>query len=176
MKSILVSLMFIAFPFFVVGQGLMDKIDFGGGIVIGTNSDINDLLNRTDIGLGLQGRINYTLTENITIAPNYTYYFTTPPDGVNFSLSQVNLNGQIYLAYSETTGLYMLAGASYVKSERSSDAVVGSTSDDAYGLNLGLGLNRYNNGYLELKYDSALGQFQLGAGYLFFRKPKIMPK
>ena len=97
-------------------------------------------------GLGVEGR--YTITDNLRLAPDLTFYFP------NNHLTGLDFNANIHYVFPIQSGfsLYPLAGIAMVNNRLS----VGGYSDSAtdFGVNIGAGgsYDIGNNAYLNLEF------------------------
>lgn len=148
-----ILLVTVLFIFGSVQQG-QAQIQLGGGLAFGTDVE--------EIGLQVNG--TYSVTPEIRIAPDFTYYFADDIGTTDVNYSELNVNGHYIFATNETNELvvYGLAGLHIAFIE------VGALSDNDVGINLGTGLE-YNVGFGnlfgEVKFNvGGFEQFGLAAG------------
>lgn len=158
------------------------QIRAGGSLALGTSSAISDTgAEKLGIGINLGG--DYFITDVISIAPSYTFFFKSSYQllGVDLSLksSSFNIDGKYYFL-TEVVNVYGLAGLSIatVNTETTIDLTsfgggietVSAKASEA-GLNIGGGVDYglsdklYLNG--QLKYNTPLSQLVInfGVGY-----------
>jgi opacity protein-like surface antigen len=145
----------------------------GGGLTIGTKaggySDDGD----EKIGIGLNVRGDYAFNESWSVAPGFTFFFPSGPEGMDVTYWQLNADAHYNFHAEDDIGIYALGGLnySYVKVETDFDggewgSFSYSADDSEIGLNLGVGAT-LSQFYGELKYDTAFEQIGLSAGILF---------
>ena len=196
MKNLLTAIIFLGFSVGLTlttetinAQNLQGDFSIGAGLVFGTgvfDGEFGDELNN-DLGIQVNGY--YSVTPEIRIGGDFTYYF--PQDfsesGQDFSytieaaVSEININGHYLFVNEADLVVYALAGINITRvsiEERDIDEFFGidesfSSSESETGLNLGAGLE-YNldfaNFYAEAKLANLGGdanQFVLGAGLRF---------
>lgn len=166
MKKIITAACFIAFSFLSANAQEDTRI----GTFLGYGSEIKTL------GLGVNAE--FPIMENLTIAPNFTYFLPKEESSiVKTTIFELNANANYYFLNDDTFGVYGLAGLNYtsvkVKVEDLGFGFGGtSSSDGKIGLNIGGGAN-FNLGkswtpFAELKYVlSDFDQLVLSAGVKF---------
>jgi len=141
------------------------------GIHLGYGSEIE----KAAIGANAE----FGITDKISIAPDFTYYFTEKVDYVKMSAWEFNANGHYYFLEQEKFKLFGLAGLNYthVKVTANYPGIFGgshSASDGEIGVNLGGGttydLTDKIQAFSTLKYTAGstdqLAIF-IGARYIF---------
>ena len=178
MKKLLLTAALVAVLGFAATAQEQGDIRVGGGLALGTKAAVDE--NGTKAGLGINLGGEYFVTDIISIAPSYTFFFKSTidqPDGFggNFESSirygSFNIDGRYYFSDGMFYGLAGL-GIVSVKAEVSG---FGAGSESEVGLNLGGGVmyplsdTMFLNG--QLKYNTAdLGdgsQLVINAGVLF---------
>lgn len=166
MKKIITTACFIAFSF--LSANAQEDTRIGG--FLGYGSEIKT------IGFGVNAE--FPIMENLTIAPNFTYYLPKEESSiVKTTIFELNANANYYFINDDSFGFYGLAGLNYtnvkVKIEDLGFGFGGaSESEGKIGLNLGGGAN-FNLGkswtpFAELKYVlSDFDQLVLLAGVKF---------
>lgn len=166
MKKIITAACFIAFSFLSANAQEDTRI----GAFLGYGSEIKTL------GLGVNAE--FLIMENLTIAPNFTYFLPKEESSiVKTTIFELNANANYYFLNDDTFGVYGLAGLNYtsvkVKVEDLGFGFGGaSSSEGKVGFNLGAGTN-FNLGkswtpFAELKYVlSDYDQLVLLAGVKF---------
>ncbi len=154
------KLMFLVAIMALVSTASFGQLKYGGGVSFGTKSGgINDS-GEEKFGIGINARVDYTINEKFSVAPNFTYWIASAPAGIDLTYWQ--LNGDVHYTFSgdEAMSFYGLAGLNY------SYAKVNSVDDNEIGLNLGAGAKK-NKLFGEVKYDTAYEQLALTVGILF---------
>ncbi len=104
----------------------------GGGLAFGTEIE----------SLGIQGRFDYAITEQILLAPDLTYFFGKSEGSIDLNWFDINLNGN-YLFDTGNPDIipYALAGLNFAIVSASYDGFgdFGDSSSTEIGLNLGGG-------------------------------------
>ncbi len=131
-------------------------------------------------GLGIHVGGEYFFTENISVAPSFTYFFKSKIDffggEMSGQVSTLDIDGRYYFASSEKVSFYGLAGLTvgFAKVEvNGDDGWMGSSdaSDNKAGLNIGAGLvfplTETLDFNAQLKYNTPLEQLVLQAGIAF---------
>lgn len=166
MKKIMTILCMVMFSF--LSANAQESTRIGG--FLGYGSEIKTL------GLGVNAE--FPIMENLTIAPNFTYFLPKEESSiVKTTIFELNANANYYFLNDDTFGVYGLAGLNYtsvkVKVEDHGFGFGGaSSSDGKIGLNIGGGAN-FNLGkswtpFAELKYVlSDFDQLVLSAGVKF---------
>lgn len=127
------------------GEG---QLNVNGGLAIGTEAGISDD-GDASLGFGLNLGGEYFVTDIISVAPSYTYFFKDEIDEAGFSasirLSALNFDGRYYFL-TEEVNVYGLLGGSILfgKFEREVDLFGFRQSiedtDSEFGINIGGGL------------------------------------
>lgn len=141
----------------------------GGGLTIGTEAGGIDDDGDEKIGIGLNLRGDYAFNESWSVAPGFTFFFPSAPDGVDITFWQLNADAHYNFGAEGDFGFYALGGLnySYVKIDWGNNEYWGGSSDDSeIGLNLGAGATMQQF-YGELKYDTAFEQLALSVGIMF---------
>ena len=166
MKKIIATLCMVMFSFLSAEAQESTRV----GVFLGYGSEIKTL------GLGVNAE--FPIMENLTIAPNFTYFLPKKESSiVKTTIFEFNVNANYYFLNDDTFGVYGLAGLNYtsvkVKVEDLGFGFGGaSSSEGKIGLNLGGGAN-FNLGkswtpFAELKYVvSDFDQLVLLAGVKF---------
>ncbi|WP_456459341.1 outer membrane beta-barrel protein [Reichenbachiella sp.] len=136
----------------------------GLGIVLGTKAGVDDD-GSSKMGFGLSPSIEYLITDVISGAASYDWYFKSDVGGTDVSISSFNIEGRYYFM-TDDTQVYGVAGLGIVK------AKIGDFSDSETGLNIGAGANFPLSDVLganaELKYQTAGdGQLAIKAGVFY---------
>lgn len=137
---------------FTIGAGLAYGSEIGG-----------------DGEMGLDLHALYGVTNDIRVGAGFTYYLVDAPAGVDFSASELNLDGHYMFMNDSELAVYGLAGLSIGMVSVESGGI--SNSDSEIGINLGGGLE-YNMGsialFAEPKYTiSGFEQFVVKGGVRF---------
>lgn len=125
-----------------------------------------------DLNLGFGAQAEFSLSDNLSIAPKFTYFLgksTDTPLG-KIEAGGYTIDGDVhYYFVTEGTAFYGLAGLTYSGVKVS---VLGQSSTDGkLGLNLGAGVN-FNTGSsfipnLEVKYNTPFEALMISAGVSF---------
>ena len=127
--------------------------------------------------IGIGANAEFSIIENLTIAPSLIYYFPKEEFGFKMTWLEVNANANYYFVANEGISVYALGGLNYSSVKVSYDDSFSfggdfSASDGRFGLNLGGGINIETPGsivpFAELKYvliDG--GQLVAAAGVKF---------
>lgn len=195
MKNLLTAIIFLGFSVGLTlttetinAQNAQGDFSLGAGLVFGTGvfeGEFGDELNN-DLGIQVNGY--YSVTPEIRIGGDFTYYFPQEfsESGQGFSytmeagVSEININGHYLFVNEADLVVYALAGINITRvsiEERDFDEFFGdesfSASESETGLNLGAGLEynlNFANFYAEVKLANLGGdadQFVLGAGLRF---------
>ncbi|MEP1033697.1 outer membrane beta-barrel protein [Ekhidna sp.] len=168
MKKFTILSLFAAFVLFGFSANAQEQGDIrvGAGLAIGTKAGVDDD-GSEKLGLGINVGGEYLITDVISLAPSYTFFFKSSVGGVDFSLSAINVDARYYFGDS---GVYGLAGFSSVKAKAESGGFSASTTEG--GLNIGAGImyplsdNLFANG--QVKYATpGDGQLVINAGIAF---------
>ncbi|WP_425392504.1 outer membrane beta-barrel protein [Ekhidna sp.] len=172
MKKITILSLFTAFILFGVTANAQEQGDIrvGAGLAVGTKAGAEAGTGGevdSKLGLGVNVGAEYLITDMISVAPSYTFFFANSVDGVDYSLSALNIDARYYFGDS---GIYGLAGFSSINAKAESGGL--SVSDSEGGLNIGAGVmyplsdNLFANG--QVKYQSpGDGQLVINAGVAF---------
>ncbi len=140
------------------------QFKYGGGLTLGTQMSAD-----AGTGIGLNVRGDYTIDDNWSISPGFTFVF--PSSNALLDYSAWQLNADAHYNFHETDGfqIYGLAGLNYTNVKFDVNlgglASVGG-SDGSVGLDLGAGAN-FGMFFGELKYDTAFEQLGITVGVLF---------
>lgn len=163
MKKSLLLVLILA----VVGTtSAFSQWQFGGGLSLGTESS-----GEGDLGFGINARADYSLNEQWSIAPNFTFWFPSV-EGASVTMWQLNADGHYNFASNETMSFYAIGGLNYSYWKFDFDGIDElfgfdfSYDDSEIGLNLGAGANM-NMFFGEVKYDTAFEQIAITVGVLF---------
>lgn len=151
----------------LVSSASFAQLKYGGGLSLGTEAK------EGGTGLGINARVDYSINEKFSIAPNFTFWFP----GEDQTLWQLNADVHYTFAGDEALSFYGIGGLNYTHYKfdgGSYDTEFGSLDfdydDNSIGLNLGVGANM-NKFFGEVKYDTSGntvdGQIALTVGVLF---------
>lgn len=160
------------------------QIRAGLGMAFGTKAAIDDT-GDSKFGVGINLNGDYFITDAISIAPGFTFFFGSSVNSVvgdlKLSLKALNIDGKYYFFKKDVSiyGLFGLAfGFSKVKTTFDLGFIGGGVqeieaSETDFGINIGAGVDYFVadkiflNGLI--KYNTPLSQlvFGVGAGYLF---------
>lgn len=172
----------------LTAQNMEGDFVVGGGLVYGTGVfDFGD----EDIDIGLQVNGYYSVTPEIRVGGDFTYFFpvtfefsdeffgTQVEEEDKYTITEVNINGHYLFVNESDLIVYALAGINiarfsneYTYTENGFSESE-SFSDSETGLNLGAGLEYaldFANFYAEAKLSNVggdLDQFVLGVGLRF---------
>lgn len=110
------------------------QVRIGGGLAFGTDID--------DAGIFVDGE--FFIKNNLSIAPDFIYYFWDDPVGVDRSAWELNANIHYYFVEDGPATVYALGGLNLSTVKYDYDPGVfngGSDSDSDIGLNVGIGAN-----------------------------------
>jgi len=144
---------------------------FGLSIVTGSKSSFKDNFDMT-FGLGINGRLNMDLTDELSFLPGFTYYFPQPPqidfiDEQDINLSMYQFNGNL-IYHIPKTSLYGLFGVNYniaessVSNDQLGENFYGKANE--IGANMGMGF-RSKAIFGELKYGTGFEQLVISLGF-----------
>ena len=149
MRRLLLTLFAVSFLSIYCAAQSTGELRALGGLALGTESGLNNNGNRT-AGLGVNIGAEYFVTEQISVAPNYTLFvpskFTAPGIESTLRLSSLNIDGR-YNFVLEGFEVYGMAGIAiaFARATFKSSSVLlpinQTTSDSDVGLNIGVGLN-----------------------------------
>lgn len=168
-KKILFSIAIVAM--FLVGQEVNAQMKVGGGVVIGTDLSLDDDGSETvAFGVGVKGL--YELNESFSIAPGFTYFFPSAPDGFDITKYAFDIDAHYNFVKSETLKVYAIGGLNYSYSDLSVDlgdygSVDGSDSKVGFDLGAGLRTGGDTQFYGEVKYNTAFENVIASVGVLF---------
>lgn len=169
MKKLLLTAAIVAFFGFAATAQEQGDIRVGAGLAIGTKAGAEASATGVDskLGLGINIGAEYLITDAISLAPSYTFFFKNSIGGADYSLSALNIDARYYFADS---GFYGLAGFSSVSSKAEGGGFSVTSSES--GLNIGAGImyplsdNLFANG--QVKYQTpGDGQLVINAGVAF---------
>ncbi len=168
MKKFTILSLFAAFLLVGVSANAQEQGDIrvGAGLAIGTKAGVDESGEKLGVGINLGGE--YLITDAISLAPSYTFFFKSSVAGSDFSRSALNIDARYYFGES---GVYGLAGFSSVSAKVEVPGF-GSVSTSEGGLNIGAGImyplsdNLFANG--QVKYQTpGEGQLVINAGVAF---------
>jgi len=144
--SILACTCFFAFGAMSQEQG---QIGASLGLAFGSEAGLNDDGEQSG-GLGINVGFEYFVTDVISVAPSFTYFFgeevEAPGFRVSYNLSAINIDGRYYFL-TDDLKVYGLIGPSILiaSSESTFDNFFGQTittedSDSEFGINIGGGI------------------------------------
>jgi len=189
MKKFTILTLFTAFLLVGVTANAQEQgmIRASAGLALGTKAAIDE--SGTKAGIGINIGAEYLITDNISIAPSYTFFFKSEfdtPDGFGGNVTSsnqfgsFNIDGRYYFGDGDME-LYGLFGIGIVSNsfEQSGDDGFGGTitidgSDSETGLNIGGGINYplsdalFLNG--QIKYNTVDidgGQIVINAGVAY---------
>ncbi|MEQ9229134.1 MAG: outer membrane beta-barrel protein [Cyclobacteriaceae bacterium] len=135
------------------------------GLGLGTNASFGDNAFDSAMGLGLVLGAEYLITDDLSIAPSYEYYFPEKFGDSKYRKSSFNVDGRYY--FDQFYGLAGISFASYTGTDGNGDSLTLTET----GLNLGGGMNIPINDSMDLnlqaKYNTPLEQLALQAGLSF---------
>ncbi|MEQ9465855.1 MAG: outer membrane beta-barrel protein [Ekhidna sp.] len=163
MKKILLTATLVALFGFAATAQEQGEIRVGAGLVYGTKAtvDLTDGDEKGALGINIGGE--YLITDVISAAPSYTFFFKEEEGGASVKTSSFNLDARYYFSDGK---FYALAGLGFGSAKFSGGGF--SISDNETGINLGGGAMipagdaLYING--QLKYNTAFEQFVIQAG------------
>lgn len=145
----------------------IQNIKLGVGLAFGSGVGSGSLDN--DLGLRVDGY--YPVDPQIRVGGDFTFYFPKSEGGVDFTVWELNFNGNYIFLEEDGLTLYGLAGINITGLSASFDG--DSSSDTEIGLNLGGGAEYpldFADLFGEIKFGGIGGdadQFVLGAGLRF---------
>ncbi|WP_436517422.1 outer membrane beta-barrel protein [Ekhidna sp. To15] len=171
MKKFTILSLFAAFVLFGFSANAQEQGDIrvGAGLAIGTKAGAEANGNTVDskLGIGINLGAEYLVTDAISIAPSYTFFFKNSVGGADYSSSSLNIDARYYFGES---GVYGLAGFASGTAKVEGGGFSLSTSEG--GLNIGAGImyplsdNLFANG--QVKYTTpGDGQLVINAGVAF---------
>jgi hypothetical protein len=155
----------------LVGQEVSAQMKLGGNLVLGTKLSIDDDGSETAaFGIGVKGL--YEFNESFSIAPGFTYFFPSAPDGLDLTVYVLDVDAHYNFVKEETLKVYAIGGLNYSYIDVSLDlGEFGNIdgSDSKVGLNLGIGARTGGDiqFFGDLKYNSAYENINLAVGVLF---------
>lgn len=176
-KIIVLSIVLVAF----IGQSNVmaqekGKIRLGAALALGTKSAIDADTGESKLGFGINIGGDYFITDAISLAPSYTFFFESSIEelGITISLktSSFNIDGKYYFLRNEVA-VYGLIGLSIANAKATVDfqGTPISASDSSTGLNIGGGVDFYlgDKAYLngQVKYNTPLEQLVINFGVGF---------
>lgn len=171
MKKILLTAALVAVFGFAATAQEQGDIRLGAGLVLGTQTALDDDGSEA-LGFGINIGGEYLVTDIISVAPSYSYFFESEIAGGAFSVrySSLNLDGRYYFGDGM---FYALAGLSF-SSVTSTVEILGVSvegSDTETGLNIGGGImypisdSVFLNG--QVKYNTPIEQLAINVGVAF---------
>ena len=141
---------------------------FGGGLTLGTEMGIDDDGSRK-MGFGLNLRADCAFNEKFSVAPGFTYFFPSTPEGFDLSAWQICADAHYIFLGEENFSLYGIGGLNYSYAKTEFDFLGVPVEDDnsEIGIDLGAGANFGSMFFGELKYDTAFEQVAITVGVLF---------
>lgn len=122
----------------VLGLGYVAQAQTKVGVHLGYGSEIE----KAAIGANAE----FGITDKISIAPDFTYYFTEKEQYIKMSVWELNANGHYYFLDQDKFKVFGLAGLNYTHVNVTTDYPSGgfwggnySASDGEVGFNLGGG-------------------------------------
>jgi len=173
MKKLLVLVALMA----MVSTASFAQFKFGGGITLGSKMGLNDS-GEEKMGIGINVRGDYSFSEKFSVAPGFTYFFPSAPEGFDLSAWQLNADAHYKFYEADAFSLYGIGGLNYSHMKTKFDmgdemndlmgafGVDTEVSDNEIGIDLGAGIN-FGQFYGELKYDTAFEQLGISVGILF---------
>ena len=166
-----ISLVFAIVAMLLVGQEVSAQMKLGGNLVLGSKLSIDDDgSDKAAFGIGVKGL--YELNESFSIAPGFTYFLPSSPDGIDVSYYVLDADAQYNFVKNESLKVYAIGGLNYSYADVSFD--LGdfgdiSGADSKVGLNLGIGARTGGDVQFfgDLKYNSAYENINLAVGVLF---------
>jgi|SRR5690554_6948151 len=158
----------------ILGLGYAAQAQTKAGIHFGYGTEIK----KAAIGVNAE----FGITDKITVAPDFTYYFTEKTEYVKWSLWELNANGHYYFLDQDKFKVFGLAGLNYAQSKVTMDIPFGglfgmennSASKGKIGFNLGGGgtydLTDNIQAFSTLKYTIGSTDqlvIMIGARYIF---------
>jgi len=188
MKKTIILSLFTAFLFVGVTANAQEQgeIRVGAGLALGTKAGIDDD-GSEKMGVGINIGGEYFVTDLISIAPSYTFFFKSEISFDDFGgtstnsrqYGSLNLDGRYYFGDGDIQ-FYGLAGISFASAkaefsyEDDTDPSFNesdSATESETGLNIGGGVmypisdNLYLNG--QIKYNTPIEQLVINAGVSF---------
>lgn len=176
--SIIVLLFLASTSGYSQEKGLIRGI---GGLALGTKSAISST-GDSKLGVGITVGGDYFVTDKISVAPSFTYFFKSSytETGIDLSLntSALDIDGKYYFLV-EDAKVYGLVGLTVGFATATSTIDIGfgpttvSASDNEVGLNFGGGVDYYTSETMflngQIKYNTPLEQLaiNLGVGFNF---------
>ena len=181
MKKILGLIIILSFTLANITNA-QDKgqIRGGVGLALGTQAAISDT-GSEKLGFGFTLGGDYFVTDAISIAPSYTFFFKSKVDfgggnEISIKASSFDVDGQYYFL-KNGVNLYGLFGMSigFAKATSVFDFGFGPTeisaNDNQFGVNIGAGVDFYlsDKAFLngQLKYNTPLSQLAINLGVGF---------
>lgn len=147
------------------------QMKLGGNLVLGTKLSIDDDGSEAAaFGIGIKGL--YELNESFSIAPGFTYFFPSSPDGLDLTEYVLDVDAHYNFVQEEAFKVYAIGGLNYSYVDASIDFGEFGTfsgSDSKVGLNLGVGARTGGDiqFFGDIKYNSAYENVNLAVGVLF---------
>jgi|GEM_PF-1621968 len=148
MKKLLFTFSFVFLSILGLQAQEVGQINLNAGLALGTEAGINDD-GESSLGLGVNLGGEYFITEIISFAPSYTYFFKDEIDGAGFSasirLSALNFDGRYYFL-TDDIQVYGLLGGSLLFGKFEQDIEIFGVrsrvedTDSEFGLNIGGGV------------------------------------
>lgn len=154
----------------LVGQDVNAQMKLGGGVVLGTELSLDDDGSEgVAFGIGVKGL--YELNESFSIAPGFTYFFPSAPDGFDITEYAFDVDAHYNFVKAETLKVYAIGGLNYSYADVSYDddyiSIDGSDSKVGFDLGAGLRTGGDTQFYGEVKYNSAFENVIASVGVLF---------
>ncbi len=147
------------------------QMKLGGNLVMGTKLSIDDDGSEAvAFGIGVKGL--YEINELFSIAPGFTYFFPSSPDGLDLTEYVLDADVHCNFVKEETLKVYAIGGLNYSYVDASIDFGEFGTfsgSDSKVGLNLGIGARTGGDVqfFCDFKYNTAYENVNLAVGVLF---------
>ncbi|WP_424961874.1 outer membrane beta-barrel protein [Ekhidna sp.] len=177
MKKITILTLFAAFLLVGISANAQEQgeIRVGAGLALGTKAAIDDD-GSEKMGIGINIGGEYFVTDVISVAPSYTFFFKSEIEqsgqSVSIQYGSLNIDGRYYFGDGM---FYGLAGLSFASGKSEFDfgsfGGSGSETDSEVGLNIGGGVmyplsdGMFLNG--QVKYNTPIEQLVINAGVAF---------
>lgn len=157
MRKLMISLAVVAFVFVSTESSAQSQGDMRGsvGLALGTKASIDKDNGEEKAGLGINVGAEYFVVDNLSLAPNYTYFLPTDlGNDVDFSSSAFNIDARYYFAEA----VYGFAGYSIFANKVSGGGGSVSVNEGAFNLGAGamVAMGDAMNLNIQLKYTSIL--------------------
>lgn len=157
----------------------------GGGLQLGTKAAISSEGVIDELGVGLDFKGVFSISETFALSPSVVYYFPSSVSGSNNGTSAtvdlrpllLSLDAHYNFVKSENSKVYLLAGLNYSYMSLKADVQMsgasgsGTESEGKVGANIGAGMStkmgKRSLFFIEAAYSSEFEQAMLSAGFLF---------